>query len=166
MMIFPWVFISGFFAFGQWKRLRRWSANCVRFKWVRMFRSPSEGTALRLGRNLRLLFVGPLAGFHPTPQQGCSVSGKAALCPRSRSRLPIGVRLSRPYQTLSTLGLTGSSSCTAPGTEFLDFQPGRRLVTARSLSRVFGKAATLSRSVPSARSTRCVPNRPRRSPHH
>ena len=51
-----------------------------------------------------------------------------------------------------------------PGTEFLDIQPGRRLVIARSLSRVFGKAATLSRSVPSARSTRCVPNRPRQNP--
>ena len=51
-----------------------------------------------------------------TPQGGVLVyplgflSRKAVLCVRSRSRLPIGVRLSRPYKALSTLCLTGNSS--------------------------------------------------------
>ena len=110
-------------------RLRRGGA--LLHAWVECpYLSPiGEKTALRLVRELRSLLVGPLRNFAAvelccTPRQGCSVSGKAALCPRSRSRLPIGVRLSRPYQALSTLGLTGNSSCTSAETEFLHFPQG------------------------------------------
>ena len=89
-----------------------------------LFRSASEWNACGVGSAncVRLLGVPFSWSSAPHHGKGYSVSGKAVLCPRSRSRLPIGVRSSRPYQALSTLGLTGSSSCTAPGTEFLDFR--------------------------------------------
>ena len=54
----------------------------------------------------------PLNGVRQSvllPQNG-SFSRKAVLCVRSRSRLSIGVHLSRPYKALSTPCLTGNSS--------------------------------------------------------